>query len=588
MAAAQSPTPPRILEQRFEPYQRLDEIHEHAANARLGDEAFIAESIEVNGFFGAMVIDARNGDVLVGNHRYRMLVRAGALVGPALWLTPDDDAHARRIMLADNATNDRAGYDRTKLAALLAEAKAAPGGLVGTGYAAGALDDLLRDMALPRPGNGEGEGTGPRGPNLAERFGVPPFSVLDARQGYWQERKRQWIALGIRGELGRGEDFEAEVNAAPVGEGGLCDQLAPEVRVRSSGQASQTRLAAEKSKGGPRPGGNSAPAPAFGEPYTGGDAYRGHTSKVAPGGSRLPGPRAGADGKPAHGHFHGHGPVADPASYKSQARLAALQTTGDSRATSAGASSGTSVFDPVLCELVYRWFTPAGGAARILDPFGGEATKGIVAAYLGHEYTAIELRPEQIKANDAQAAAITFPGVPPRWMEGDSSQLATAVPEGAAYDLIFTSPPYYDLEIYSESEKDGSAFETFEKFMLWYRDIFRQAVDRLRPDRFLVVKIGEVRDRKTGAYRNFLGENIACFLDLGLTYYNECVLITAVGSMPVRAARPFESARKLSKGHQNVLVFYKGDPRAISAHFSPAISHGADLPPLAADPEPEP
>jgi hypothetical protein len=41
---------------------------------------------------------------------------------------------------------------------------------------------------------------------LAERFGVPPFSVLDARQGYWQNRKRAWIALGIKSELGRGGD----------------------------------------------------------------------------------------------------------------------------------------------------------------------------------------------------------------------------------------------------------------------------------------------------------------------------------------------------------------------------------------------
>jgi hypothetical protein len=39
---------------------------------------------------------------------------------------------------------------------------------------------------------------------LAERFVVPPFSVLDARQGYWQDRKRAWVALGIESELGRG------------------------------------------------------------------------------------------------------------------------------------------------------------------------------------------------------------------------------------------------------------------------------------------------------------------------------------------------------------------------------------------------
>lgn len=39
---------------------------------------------------------------------------------------------------------------------------------------------------------------------LAERFLVPPFSVLDARQGYWQTRKQAWLALGIESELGRG------------------------------------------------------------------------------------------------------------------------------------------------------------------------------------------------------------------------------------------------------------------------------------------------------------------------------------------------------------------------------------------------
>jgi hypothetical protein len=30
-----------------------------------------------------------------------------------------------------------------------------------------------------------------------------PFSVLNAREGWWQARKDAWIALGIRSELGR-------------------------------------------------------------------------------------------------------------------------------------------------------------------------------------------------------------------------------------------------------------------------------------------------------------------------------------------------------------------------------------------------
>lgn len=41
--------------------------------------------------------------------------------------------------------------------------------------------------------------------SLFERFLIPPFSVLDARKGYWQARKRAWLALGIESELGRGQ-----------------------------------------------------------------------------------------------------------------------------------------------------------------------------------------------------------------------------------------------------------------------------------------------------------------------------------------------------------------------------------------------
>src|SRR5436190_18608268 len=44
----------------------------------------------------------------------------------------------------------------------------------------------------------------PKRGKLADEFLVPPFSVLNAREGWWQERKRLWLALGIQSELGRG------------------------------------------------------------------------------------------------------------------------------------------------------------------------------------------------------------------------------------------------------------------------------------------------------------------------------------------------------------------------------------------------
>lgn len=46
-----------------------------------------------------------------------------------------------------------------------------------------------------------------QGSVLAETWEYPPFSVLNAREGWWQSRKRQWLALGIESELGRGGEL---------------------------------------------------------------------------------------------------------------------------------------------------------------------------------------------------------------------------------------------------------------------------------------------------------------------------------------------------------------------------------------------
>jgi len=146
-----------------------------------------------------------------------------------------------------------------------------------------------------------------------------------------------------------------------------------------------------------------------------------------------------------------------------------------------GSFADTSVFDPVLAEFVYCSFIPAGG--HVLDPFAGESTKGLVAAKLGLKYTGIELRSEQVKEKRKQAKRL---GLAPKWVQADSALLSSVIPDREAYDLVFTSPPYYDLEIYSKAEKDGSSFETYDAFIEWYVNIFRQAVSRLKTNRFLL------------------------------------------------------------------------------------------------------
>ena len=215
--------------------------------------------------------------------------------------------------------------------------------------------------------------------------------------------------------------------------------------------------------------------------------------------------------------------------------------------------SGTSIFDPVLCELAYRWFCPPSGL--ILDPFAGGSVRGIVASTLGFQYMGVDLSGRQLAANRAQASAICS-APEPEWREGDSRDIGD-VCAGAAADFIFTCPPYHDLEVYSDDPRDLSAV-SYDAFLEGYRAIIAATTALLKPDRFACFVVGDVRG-PNGNYRGFPWATVDAFQEAGLHLYNEAVLVTAVGSLPIRVGRQWTAGRKLGKTHQNILVFVKGD-----------------------------
>lgn len=662
------------------------------------------------------------------------LLRAALALVPVRFLDVTRD-EARAIALADNRLGEFAEWDEEALTAILRDLSALDFSSDLLGWDEEEFKALLEaSSAAPPP-------PAPR-PSLSDRFVVPPFSVLDARQGYWQDRKRQWLSIGIESELGRGAS----------------------------------------------PGGSPRPSASLGSDGT--DRGNGNGGRL----TFVKGAREDLD---------------------ETSRLILER------------GSGTSIFDPVVCELAYRWWCPPGGS--VLDPFAGGSVRGIVAGLLGHAYTGIELRPDQVAANEVQAerlfsassptdgsasvddpAALTpverrgsvwvkrddlllvgsanggkvrgilamlptdakgivacgsrqstqiaraaqvaahlglpcrvhtgegsetvemaeaaaagaevvkhsparltvikararvdaaergwfevpwgleseegvsvtasqVANLPPaakrvvvvvgggmslsgilhgmdsagirvpvlgvtvgsdpsdrldkwapkdwrdrvtlvpsgldyeeeveadvggivldpvyeakaarfldpddclwivgcrssvrkarvpvgavRWVRGNSERVEDLLP-GEQFDLVFSCPPYGDLEVYSDDPEDLSTM-THEAFLESYRRIIAASVAKLRPDRFAVFVVGDFRDGR-GFYRNFVADTISAFQDAGATLYNEAVLATAISSLPLRAGRQFAAGRKLGKTHQNVLVFYNGDPAQIRATY---------------------
>lgn len=706
--------------------------------------------------------------VLVGGHQRVKAARRLGWKSVPVHVVRLDQERERALNLALNNPNLQGEWDPIALAGVVSVLRDTPKLLELSGYSEVQVAEIL---ALLNPAAAPG-------PGLELRFGVPPFSVLDARQGYWQERKRAWMSLGIESELGRGEKLLEFVHAARA----------------------QDRYAHPESS-------------------------RGLTYKTAS--------------------------VADPGFYEAkreaERRLGRSISTREFREkfwTPGASYQSSSIFDPVLCELVVRWFCPPGG--QVYDPFAGGSVRGLVAGWLGRRYVGLDLSPAQLAANDAQAERIftvtsapspsllrALPsmaspetptpversgelwlkrddallvagvrggkvrtcwrlaqgatglvtagsrsspqvnivahvakalGIPcrvhvpagartpeleaaaatgaevlghrpgrnsvicararadaeergwklipfgmecreaveetaaqvvrvdgvrrivvpvgsgmtlagvlhgldrigwdvpvlgvlvgadptarlgtyapawwkderrlqlkrastsydeaaradvdgvvldphyeakcvpfleagdllwivgiretaeprataagsrvrPRWIEADALSYDTTASLGEQ-DLVFTCPPYGDLERYSDDPRDLSNMKP-QAFDAAYAEAVRRACSALAEDRFAVYVVGDYRD-SSGSYRNLPGKTIAAFEAAGLRLYNEAILVTAVGSLPVRTARFFEQSRKLGKSHQNVLVFVKGDATRATAAIGP-VDFGREL-----------
>ena len=272
---------------------------------------------------------------------------------------------------------------------------------------------------------------------VADEFLVPPFSVLDARGGDWQQRKRAWQRIGIKGEVGR------------------------DSTVIHMGTTSVEKNSAEY----------------------------------------------------------------------------------------------VSIFDPMMCEVAYRWFCPEGG--QVVDPFAGGSVRGIVASLTNRKYWGCDLRKEQIAANAEQGNELCGDSDNiPVWVCGDSMTELDNAPDA---DLVFSCPPYGDLEKYSDLPGDLSNME-FHTFIDAYKRIILRSVKRMKENSFACFVVGDFRDKK-GFCRNFVSETINAFELCGAKLYNEAILVTSVGSASMRVTKQFNSGRKMCKTHQNVLVFCKGDWR---------------------------
>ena len=418
---------------KFPDYKKVstESLIPYARNARVHSDAQVAQiaaSIREFGFLNPIIIDGENG-IIAGHGRVLAAQKLGIEELPCIEASHLTEAQRRAYVIADNKLAMNASWDDDLLRIEFDDLRAEGFDIALIGFDDDEMSGLLGPASNPGVSSG---GAG----SLSERFMVPPFSILNAREGWWQARKNAWIGIGIKSESGRDDMLTFSTSSQP------------------------------------------------------------------------------------------------PSVYKEKERYEATlgrKTTWDEfSAANPGAlvQTTTSIFDPVLCELVYRWFTPPGG----IDPFAGGSVRGIVAAKLGLQYIGCDISTNQVEANRSQGDEICAgEQFPPIWHCGDSRNIDKTC-KGVEADFVFSCPPYADLEVYSDNPDDLSTL-AYDEFRDAYFEIIKRACGLLKQDRFAAFVVGEVRDKR-GNYYDFVGDTVQAFRDAGLSYYNEAILVTAAGSLP--------------------------------------------------------
>jgi hypothetical protein len=318
-----APTEPKRLEKLAD--VTLDPRNANAHTQR--GSSLMETSIREVGFGDSIVVD-RDGVVISGGQRTETSFEIGMTdpivvqsdgTRPIIHQRIDlhsDDPRAKRLALLSNRVGElNLSWDAGVIQSLIDD-----GVVVDDLWSA---DELATILASAATEDAAGTSQAEARATLAERFGVPPFSVLDARQGYWQTRKQAWITLGIQSELGRGienlngahpettgtidfykqkRDLEAKVGRE------LTKDEAAEM-MRANGTLSDPRAVNADRQHTAAPGGS--PMATVGE---GGladglvakrNASKARRANAAPGGSRRPAMKLNKEGKTDRGDGKG-------------------------------------------------------------------------------------------------------------------------------------------------------------------------------------------------------------------------------------------------------------------------------------------
>lgn len=220
-----------------------------------------------------------------------------------------------------------------------------------------------------------------------------------------------------------------------------------------------------------------------------------------------------------------------------------------------------SEFHAGLAENVIRYWSMKG--SRVIDPFAGRVTRAVVTNKLDREYYGYEISP---KTHQRSISHFNNLKINPTLFLGDGLLMDQTADDFG--DLIFTCPPYFNIEKYESVENQLSDIKSYTEFI--------DKIDICSKNCFRVLKNGAfciwvVADfRKNCELIPFHSDVICSFMKVGFINYDLIVIenITPFSAMQLEKVA---DKRYASKIHEFMLVFKKPGEYIIPNYCKPDI-----------------
>jgi len=221
-----------------------------------------------------------------------------------------------------------------------------------------------------------------------------------------------------------------------------------------------------------------------------------------------------------------------------------------------------SEFNPNVAERIVVYWSEPGDL--IIDPFGGRATRAIVATELGRDYIGYEIAPkthnltiERLNFRDANFTQNIFSNRGrSKIILGDGCVMDQSLDESA--DLIMTCPPYHNLEKYEDVDGQLSSIKDYDDFLNKIQICTNNIYRVLKPNKFCAWVCGDWRNQSKGGFFAFHIDSINCFKQSGLSLWDVVILHNNSPFASKQAAK-CEKQRYTSKIHEYLLIFKKGE-----------------------------